>query len=99
MMVERNDNPWGREIIITRTSRCQGRILKIIRGEKVKVPGEDARRILFLNKGMVNVEVTTNSEVSRTKLTPGRAFSFNYGAEGRVLALTDSEVVEFSYQR
>jgi len=98
-MVERNDNPWGREIIITRTSRCQGRILQIIRGEKVIVEGEDARRILFLNKGMVDIEVTTNSEVSHTKLTPGRAFSFDFGTGGRILALTDSEMIEFSYRR
>ncbi|TKJ34750.1 hypothetical protein CEE39_02175 [bacterium (candidate division B38) B3_B38] len=99
MMVERNDNPWGREIIITRTGRGQGRILKINKGEKVKVPAEDARRILFLNKGMVDIEVTTIREVSHKKLTAGGAFSFDYGAEGKISALTDSEVIEFSYRR
>jgi len=98
-MVERNDNPWGREIIITRTGRGQGRILQINRGEKVKVPGEDARRIIFINRGMVDVEVTTNREVSHKKMTPGRVFSFDFGAGGRILALTDSEVIEFSYRR
>jgi len=98
-MVERYDNPWGREIIITRTGRGEGRILKINKGEKVTVPGEDARRILFLNKGMVDVEVTTIKEVSHKKLTPGRAFSLDFGTEGSILALTDSEVIEFSYRR
>jgi len=99
MMVERNDNPWGREIIITRTGRGEGRILKINKGAKVKVPAEDARRILFLNKGMVDVEITADKDVSRTRLIPGRAFSFDYGTEGKISALTDSEVVEFSYRR
>ena len=99
MMVERIDNPWGREIIITRTGRGEGRILKINKGGKVKVPGEEARRILFLNKGMVDIEVTSISEVYHKKLTPGRAFSFDYGTEGKISALTDSEVIEFSYRR
>ena len=73
--------------------------MQINRGENVKVPGEDARRILFLNRGMVDIEITANRKVFHTKLTPGRAFSFDYGAEGTILALTDSEVIEFSYRR
>lgn len=98
-MIERNDNPWGREIIFARTNRYKGRVLHIINGRELKVKKEDSVRIFFLNRGMVNIEITGSKDVFKIELTPGRAVNFDYGASGRILALSDSELIECSYRR
>ena len=98
-MIERNDNTWGREIIFARTNRYKGRVLHIIKDQELKVNNEDSVRIFFINRGMVNIEITGSKDVFKIELTPGRAVNFDYGASGRIRALTDSELIECSYSR
>ena len=95
--VLRTDKPWGYELLYARTDRYAGKLLHIDKGKRLSrqyhVKKEET---LFVQAGVMELEITTPTGIERHVLEPGASFHLPPGTIHRLTALEDTDVFEVS---
>lgn len=91
------DKPWGHELIWAHTERYVGKILHINKGESLSyqyhVVKDETIRLL---SGLLDMDIETNGERSKLRLTPGQCLHITPGMKHRMIAVEDCDVLEVS---
>ena len=91
------DKPWGHELIWAHTERYVGKVLHIKKGESLSyqyhVVKDETIRLL---SGWLEMDIETNGERGKLRLTPGQCLHITPGMKHRMIALEDCDVLEVS---
>ena len=91
------DKPWGHELIWAHTERYVGKVLHIKKGESLSyqyhVVKDETIRLL---SGWLEMDIETNGERGKVRLTPGQCLHITPGMKHRMIALEDCDVLEVS---
>lgn len=90
--------PWGHELIWASTDRYVGKILVILKGQRLSYQYHEKKtETIYLAKGLMELEhQDPYGERQKTILKPGDSFHIPVGLRHRMSALEDSEVFEVS---
>jgi mannose-6-phosphate isomerase len=94
----RVDKPWGHELIWAHTDRYVGKILHIAAGESLSLQYHRVKdETIMVLSGRLQFEHFVDGEpVSVIELAPREPFHIAPGHRHRMIAITDTEVVEVS---
>ena len=91
------DKPWGYELIWAHTERYVGKVLHIKKGESLSyqyhVVKDETIRLL---SGWLEMDIESNGERGKLRLTPGQCLHITPGMKHRMIALEDCDVLEVS---
>ena len=89
--------PWGYEIIWAHTERYVGKILHINKGEALSYQFHRVKdETIRLLSGALEMDVETNGERSKLRLSPGECLRIAPGMKHRMSAVEDCDVLEVS---
>ena len=91
------DKPWRHELIWAHTDRYVGKVLHIKKGESLSyqyhVVKDETIRLLT---GLLEMDIETDGERGKLRLTPGQCLHITPGMKHRMIALEDCDVLEVS---
>jgi len=91
------EKPWGHEIIWAHTERYVGKVLHIKKGESLSyqyhVVKDETIRLL---SGVLEMDVESDGERGKLRLTPGVCLRIVPGMKHRMTAIEECDVLEVS---
>ena len=92
------NKPWGHELIWAETARYVGKILHIKQGEQLSLQYHEKKdETIMVLAGRLRFEHFEPGEPPRSvELAPHKPFHIHPGLRHRMIALTDTDVVEVS---
>jgi mannose-6-phosphate isomerase-like protein (cupin superfamily) len=91
------EKPWGHEIIWAHTERYVGKVLHIKKGESLSyqyhVVKDETIRLL---SGVLEMDVESDGERGKLRLTPGECLRIVPGMKHRMTAIEECDVLEVS---
>jgi mannose-6-phosphate isomerase-like protein (cupin superfamily) len=95
--MRRVDKPWGHEIIWAETDRYVGKVLHINAGHRLSRQYHVRKEETFLvQSGRMDLEVGPADGVKVVSMGPGDSFHCLPGTIHRMIAVTDTDIVEVS---
>lgn len=90
--------PWGHELIWAKTDGYVGKILVILKGQRLSYQYHEKKiETIYLAKGLMELEhQEPHGKCQTTVLKPGDSFHIPVGLRHRMSALEDCEVFEVS---
>src|SRR3954447_7450664 len=96
--VQRQEKPWGCELLLAHTERYAGKILCILAGHRLSLQHHTAKdETLFLLEGETELELEneTGAEVCQ-RMATDQSYRVQAGQKHRLVAVTDSRILEVS---
>ena len=91
------EKPWGHEIIWAHTERYVGKILHIKKGESLSYQYHVAKdETIRLLSGVLEMDVESDGERGKLRLTPGECLRIVPGMKHRMTAIEECDVLEVS---
>src|SRR5690349_4567227 len=95
--MRRVDKPWGHELVWAETSRYVGKILHIRAGHRLSRQYHRVKEeTLMVQSGEMDLEVGPADAIELRRMKPGDVFHVTPGTIHRMLAVTDTDVLEVS---
>src|SRR6185437_2633430 len=95
--MRRVDKPWGHEVVWAETARYVGKILHIRAGHRLSRQYHRVKEeTLYVQAGEMDLEVGPVEAVETRRMGPGDVFHVKPGTIHRMIAVTDTDVLEVS---
>src|SRR5215210_4116602 len=95
--MRRVDKPWGHELVWAETARYVGKLLHIKAGERLSRQYHRVKEeTLFLQSGEMILEIGPADAVETRRMQKGDVFHVAPGTIHRMIAVTDTDIIEVS---
>jgi quercetin dioxygenase-like cupin family protein len=95
--MRRVDKPWGHEVVWAETARYVGKILHIRAGHRLSRQYHRVKEeTLYVQAGEMDLEVGPAEAKETRRMGPGDVFHVAPGTIHRMIAVTDTDVLEVS---
>jgi mannose-6-phosphate isomerase len=98
MVIQREEKPWGYELLLARTERYAGKILSIRAGERLSLQHHRRKdETLFLLEGSCLLELALSPRGTlRQPMASDESYRISPGRKHRLSAITDTRILEVS---
>ena len=97
MEIKRVEKPWGYEIWWAHTPKYVGKLLHIEAGHRLSLQYHVAKdETVHVQSGEMILVVEEGGEMIERHLTPGQSYHIKPGTKHRMVAITDTDVLEVS---
>ncbi len=96
--IQKVEKPWGYELIWAKSDQYVGKILHILKGQKLSLQYHRVKEeSIFLSKGQMCLMIENElGQIEEKILLPGEAYHIAVGRKHRMIAIEDCDVFEVS---